>query len=346
MKPFEELTERGQIRRLRRLAQAVLPQYGLSDTRLVFIAYSENAVFRVESPGGHHTRSERYALRIHRPGHQTEASLDSELAWMAALRRDVGLSVPEPRLSVRGDLHVQASVPGVPDPRNVSLLRWIPGRRVNHRLRPVHFRTLGQLMARMHEHAAHWQPPVGFIRRHWDWKGLFGDEAGLDLPAREVWALLPEPYQTPFRRIADEMRTLMAALGKPPDAFGLIHADLSIGGEGNVLHHKGQACPIDFDDCGYGYWVYDLATTLTHWQTHPQWATYRQAVLDGYERVRPFPKEQLAHLGLFMAARHVSEILWGIDRAQHNPSFRQGLGEWTDWAALHVNSYLKSKEAP
>jgi hypothetical protein len=50
MKPFEELTERGQVRRLRRLAQAALRQYGLGDAQLSFVAYSENAVFRVETP--------------------------------------------------------------------------------------------------------------------------------------------------------------------------------------------------------------------------------------------------------------------------------------------------------
>jgi Ser/Thr protein kinase RdoA (MazF antagonist) len=333
MKPFEELTERGQVRRLRRLAQAALQEYGLGDAQLTFVAYSENAVFRVESPRG------RYALRVHRPGYQTEASLDSELAWMAALRQDAGLPVPEPRPSLDGRLRVQASVPGIPGPRNVSLLTWIKGRRIASGLRPAHFWALGQLVARMHEHAAHWQPPAWFTRRHWDWEGLFGDQAGFDLHAREVWALVPDQHRASFEAVARETRQVMDKRGKAPDAFGLIHADLSIGGEGNVLFHRGQARPLDFDDCGYGYWVYDWATALAHWQTHPQWSVYRGALLDGYAGVRPLPKEQLAHLGLFMAARHVSEMLWAIDLAQTNPGFRQGLDEWMKWAALHIQHY-------
>jgi hypothetical protein len=44
-----------------------------------------------------------------------------------------------------------------------------------------------------------------------------------------------------------------------------------------------------------------------------------------------------------MAARHVSEILWGIDQAQTNAGFRPQLDEWIEWAALHVAHY---KEAP
>ena len=125
---------------------------------------------------------------------------------------------------------------------------------------------------------------------------------------------------------------------------GLIHADLCLGQEGNVLFHKGQARPLDFDDCGFGYWVYDLAVPLAHWQTAPQWAIYRQALLEGYAKVRPLPRAELPYLGLFMAARHVSEILWAIDQAQHNARFRQELDGWVEWSAAHVQLYLE-KEA-
>jgi Ser/Thr protein kinase RdoA (MazF antagonist) len=141
----------------------------------------------------------------------------------------------------------------------------------------------------------------------------------------------------------------MDTLGQEPRAFGLIHADLCLGEESNVLFHKGQARPIDFDDCGYGHWIYDLAVPLAHWQTAAQWATYRQALLGGYARVRPLSGPpgvgaHLAHLELFMAARHVSEILWGIDQAQHNAHFRQELDGWIEWSAAHVQLYL-GKEA-
>jgi len=80
-------------------------------------------------------------------------------------------------------------------------------------------------------------------------------------------------------------------------------------------------------------------------ETHSQWTVYRQALLDGYASLRPFPKEQSAHLDLFMAARHVTEMLWAIDMAQSNPGFREGLDEWLEWAALHVARYLEKKEA-
>jgi hypothetical protein len=60
--------------------------------------------------------------------------------------------------------------------------------------------------------------------------------------------------------------------------------------------------------------------------------------------VRPFPAGQLVHLDLFMAARHVSEILWATDLAQVNPGFRAELPAWRDWADSHIQHFLDGGE--
>jgi Ser/Thr protein kinase RdoA (MazF antagonist) len=347
MKPFEKLTYRGQLRRLRRLAQAALDGYGLGGSTLKLIGHGENTTFRVVAASaataadnpfvGHH-----YLLRVHRPGYQTAASIRSELAWLAALRQR-GQVVPEPVPSPTGDLLTEVAVPGMPEARCCALFHWMRGRKIS-RIRLQHFATLGRLMAQLHGHAMHWSLPPGFTRRRWDWDGLFGDDAGFNLAAAEVWALLPEPYAGRFRAVADRTRQVMGKLGQEPDAFGLIHADLFLGEEGNVLFSGGEARPIDFDDCGFGYWVYDLAVSLAHWQRAENWPRVRDALLDGYNQVRPFPAGQLAHLDLFMAARHVSEILWATDMAQVNPRLRTELPGWRVWADSHVQQFLGGGE--
>lgn len=344
MKPLEELSYLGQVRRLRRLAEAVLASYGLGDVTLKLIGYGENTTFRVVAPAAATSANDpfvenRYLLRIHRPGYQTDASISSELAWLAALRES-GLVVPEPVPSNTGELLTKAIAPGVPQPRSCALFRWMRGRKTGKRVRLTHWTALGRLMAQLHGHAMHWPLPPGFTRRRWDWDGLFGDDAGFNLAADRVWALLPEPRAGRFRAVADQARRVMDELGQGPDAFGLIHADLFLGEEGNVLFSGGEARPIDFDDCGFGYWVYDLAAALAHWQLAESWPRVRDALLDGYTRVRPFPAGQLAHLDLFMAARHVSEILWATDMAQVNPSFREELPAWREWADEQIRWFL------
>jgi Ser/Thr protein kinase RdoA (MazF antagonist) len=347
VRPFDQLTYRGQVRRLRRLAQAALAGYGLDDARLKLIGYGENTTFRVVTPGaapapGDPYTGNCYLLRVHRPGYQTAASIASELAWLAALRQD-GLVVPEPVPATNGQLLTEASAPGVPEPRCCSLFRWMRGRKTGQ-VRLQHFAALGRLMAHLHAHAAQWPLPPGFSRRRWDWEGLFGDDAGFNLPAAEVWALLPESNAGRFRAVADQARQVLDELGQGPDACGLLHADLSLGAEGNVLFAGGEARPIDFDDCGFGYWVYDLAVPLAHWRLEESWPRIRDALLDGYSQVRPFPAGQLVHLDLFMVARHVSEILWATDLAQVNPGFRAELPAWRDWADSHIQHFLDGGE--
>lgn len=343
MKTLAELTYRGQVRRLRRLAQSALAEFGLSNARLTFIAHGENTTFRVDAPGVAPGQpadgpfvAQRYVLRVHRPGYQSAPSITSELAWLTALRRATDLAVPEPVPTSQGTFLARASAPGVTEGRNCSLLRWLKGRHANRDVRLDHFCALGRLMARLHQHAAYWQPPSGFTRRHWDWEGLFGDNAGFNLSAKEVWALLPPPHDELFAAVAGRTQQVLAELGKGDDVFGLIHADLFLGRDGNVLFSGGDARPIDFDDCGYGYWVYDLAVPLAHWHGSQRWPGVCDALLEGYLQVRPLPQTQLAHLDLFMAARHVSEILWAVDLAQVNPSFRAELPGWLEWAGLHV----------
>ncbi|MBN1486899.1 MAG: phosphotransferase [Anaerolineae bacterium] len=345
MKPFEELTYRGQLWRLRKVAQAALSAYGLTGATLNFIGRSENTTFRVDMPGYKPAESEdkgyvpgRYLLRVHRPGYQTEASINSELEWLSALRRDAGLIVPESVPALDGALLTKVAVPGIPEERTCSLLRWVRGRFFRRGRRPGHFRALGRLMARLHQHTSRWQSPEEFTRRHWDWDGLFGDAAGFNLAASDVWKLLPQPYYGPFRQVADETQQVMDKLGKGPDVLGLIHADLLLGV--NVLLSGGEAYPIDFDDCGYGYWVYDFATSLCYWREAAQWQEVRDALFEGYAEIRPLPYEQLVYVDLFITARRASEILWAIDMAQVNPDFQENIADWLAEAGQQVERYI------
>jgi Ser/Thr protein kinase RdoA (MazF antagonist) len=353
MKPFEELTQRGQAQRLRALARSALADYGLDRARLTYIAHAANTTFRVDIPDGafpgagrtsrgvrRHYTDNRFLLRIHRPGYQTAASIASELMWLSALSREQRLAVPEPVPTVHGTWLTTVTVPGVPQPRHCSLLRWMEGRFLRQRPRPRHVEEVGKFMARLHQHAAHWRPPAAFVRRHWDWEGLFGNQAGFSLPAKEVWKLLPHPYFDLFTELTDRVKQVMIELGRGIEAYGLIHADLNFY---NILFSTGAAREprvFDFDDCGYGYWLYDIAVTLSDWQGDEGWPELRDAFLNGYAQVRPVPLKHLVHLDLFMAAQHVAEALWVTDMAQGDPGARDVMAEWQEWAAEQVGEFL------
>jgi Ser/Thr protein kinase RdoA (MazF antagonist) len=332
VKPFQELTHLGQMRRLRRLARRALADYGLDEARLRLLRRAGNTLYRVTNP---HTPAVGppddtyvlgcYLLRVHQPGYQTADEVASETAWLAAMCREAHLPVPEPLPTLDGRPLTQVSIPGIPDGRHCSLLRWVKGRLLTGTVRPDHYRAQGRLMGALHAFAAGWDPPAGFTRLGYDWDTLFGDGVIGRLTAAEVWSLLPLEYAESFQAVAERMWQLMKAWGRGPDVYGLIHADLGV--DANVLFWRGEARAIDFDDSGFGYWMYDLALSLEHCREEADYPWYRDALLGGYAEIRSLPEAQLEQLELFMAAVYVYLGLWSAGVAQLNPAARDPLLE-------------------
>lgn len=102
---------------------------------------------------------------------------------------------------------------------------------------------------------------------------------------------------------------LLQGLGDRPADFGLIHADLH---QWNYLFHQEQVGVIDFDDCGYGHWLYDLAVTLYCLEDRPGFTALKDAFLTGYRRRRPLSVQQEEHLQTFVALRRLQDLLWVI----------------------------------
>jgi Ser/Thr protein kinase RdoA (MazF antagonist) len=189
-------------------------------------------------------------------------------------------------------------------------------------------------MAQLHNFSAEWQPPPGLTKRRWDWDALFGDVEGWDLTAEEIWPLVPKQYHEPFQAVAREVGQVMEAWGTGPDVYGLIHADLGI--DANLLFWEGKPRAIDFDDSGFGYWVYDLAIALEHCREDPVYPRYRDALLAGYAELRRLPQEQLDRLDLFLSAWDVYLCLWAAGGAHLYPQHRESAFERLERAAGFV----------
>jgi Ser/Thr protein kinase RdoA (MazF antagonist) len=325
MVEYNELTYLGRVRRLRKVAQAALADYGLAEARFKLVLEAGNAVYRVFE--AHPAPAEndlyvpgQYLLRVHWPDYQATEALELELAWLAAMRREANLPVPQPVPTLDGRLLTQVSVPGVPGERNCSLLRWVQGRFRLKNIGPQHYRAQGRLMGALHAHAAQWQVPDGLTKRSYDWHALFKDVEGTSLTASEIWPLLPRPYQELFSDVSKKVRQVMDCWGQDPRVYGLIHADLGV--DGNVLFWRGEARAIDFDDSGFGYWMYDLAVSLEHCYDDEDFPRFRDALLDGYAEVRTLPGEQLEHLELFLAAWYGYLALWCTAGAHLFPDAR------------------------
>lgn len=329
MKTVADLTRRARLYRFKRLARTALAAFNLEKADLHFIQYGENIIYRVDTPGMPENRPatrfhpNRYVLRIHAMGNID--AIASELCFLSALDQ-AGFSTPAPVATRTSELVARIITPDFPQGRSVSLLRWLDGHKLNHSLRPHHLRSLGEEVAQLHLFAAAWRPPSGFFRPVWDWETQLGG-ADFDQPLAELVASMPSQFQQPFVDVSRCTQDAMNALGRDSDAFGLVHADLY---PENILFNAGKACPIDFEDLGYSYWLWDIAVALCTWACTQEWERMRDAFHQGYSRFRTLPQTQWAQLDLFVAAVFATMLVWSSAFLAYDPLREAEYIPWRD----------------
>jgi Ser/Thr protein kinase RdoA (MazF antagonist) len=351
MKPYQDLTYRGRLRRMRQLARLALQEYGLQDAPFKLVVQAGNTLFRVYGPAlsftpgnGDLFEPSQYLLRVHEPGYQEPEAIDLELTWLTAMRREANLPVPEPVATLAGQWVLAINVPGVPGTRHCSLLRWIKGRSVKNRFRPHHLRAQGRLMARLHQFSIQWQPPAGLAKRKFDWDGLFQNDVGSGMANAEAWALLSPLHREAFSFVAERLRDVMEDWGQGLDVFGLIHGDLAV--DANLFFWHGEPRAIDFDDSGFGYWVFDLAVALDACRDDPAYPHYREALLNGYTEFRALPEQQAEQIELFLAGLQVYWNLWATGGTHLYPDLFPEYRERIARTADFVVRYARQKGCP
>jgi Ser/Thr protein kinase RdoA (MazF antagonist) len=285
------------------LAAAALPRFGLSPSATAELCnVSENHTYRVDDPES----GRRYALRVHRPGYRTARQIESELEWLDALRADGAVdtcvAVPAPT----GERVIKVSHDELGE-HNVVLFDWLPGAEPDPEGDEViaGFRMLGAVSARMHAHARAWNRPGGFDRPSWDYEHTLGTRGhwgawqdGLGIGPEERGLLA---------RLDAAIAGRLAAYGRTPERFGLVHADIRLA---NLLVDDGHVRVIDFDDSGYAWFMYDFATTVSFMEDHPRVPELRDAWLEGYRSVAPLAAAEEAELDTFVMLRRLLLVAW------------------------------------
>ena len=342
MKPFKELTRRARLVRLRQLAESALDSFSLKNPRLHFLQYNENAIYRVDVTGRPLVSNSpylpnRYLLRVH--AMNDADAIASELTWLVALNREAGLPVPAPVTTFDGNLVATIVTPGMLNGRVVSLMHWLDGQKLQKGLRSHHLTALGRVVAQLHEFAADWQQPKGFSRFTWDWDSQLGGSM-FNHSREELIASMPRKFREPFEIVSQKAKQTMKSLGTGSDAFGMIHADLY---PENVLFKNGQAYPIDFEDCGFGYWMWDIAVALCKWAWDDDWERMCDAFHEGYAQVRALPEKQWKLLDLFVATQFATMLFWASEFLKHDPMRKDVYQPWRNESGENLLRYFERK---
>jgi Ser/Thr protein kinase RdoA (MazF antagonist) len=114
-----------------------------------------------------------------------------------------------------------------------------------------------------------------------------------------------------------------------------------LGMDANLFFWHGEPRAIDFDDWGFGYWVFDLAVALDACRDDPFYLHYRDALLNGYTKYRSLPEEQAGQVDLFLAAFQVYWNLWASGGTHLYPRLHEEFDERARTAAFVVRLYTR-----
>jgi Ser/Thr protein kinase RdoA (MazF antagonist) len=308
---------------LHALLRGALPRWGLPrGAALSLLNVSENATFLAEGGG------RRLVLRVYRQGYHQPAEMESELAWIAALRQAGVVETPEPVAAMDGTLlqalpdgavlrHVVAfaHMVGVEPQDTGDLVPW--------------FHRLGGITARLHAQGRGWPRPPGFTRKRWDFSTMLGeaphwgrwqDAIGLDAAGASV-----------LGQVAEALRVLLARYGDGADRFGLVHADLRLT---NLLAEGERLGVIDFDDCGFCWYLYDFAAAVSFIEHQPVVPALMRAWVAGYREVAPLAEGEVALLPAFVMLRRMLLTAWLASHAETPTAQALGAGYTAGTVAL------------
>lgn len=290
-------------------------------------------------------------MRVARPGYHTLEELESEIRWVEKIWEEQVIQVARPVRNRRGDgvtvvagqmdagsdagLDVVLGVGTVSKESGVwkvpetlqdfdscnhfacVIFEFLPG----HAPDPKHdicaledFCEIGRMAAKLHEQVIHWSEAETLSRPHWDYEhmlgtqGLFGD-----------WRLCRELTESGFQtieRVCEKIRENLTHYGKTRENYGLIHSDLRAA---NLLKDEHCIHAIDFDDSGFGWFLYDAAAAISFVEDDERAGEWLRSWVSGYREVRPLPPEEECLIPTFVMARRIQLMAWITSHDDSDP---------------------------
>jgi Ser/Thr protein kinase RdoA (MazF antagonist) len=268
--------------------------YPFRQVRCRLLTNSLRDVYLVEADG------KRYVFYCYRFGWRTRPQIQYEWALIAHIgTKDTVLKVPQPLLT--SDPRNGWIVPiAAPEGERFGVLAtYAEGVSLRVRISTEIVHQYGQAVAKFHIIADKIELPdlPVTIRPS-------NDPFVLLANARTHLRLALDRHPTIMQElepIFDHVLTLLHPLIPTGSAYGLVHGDVMR--HNALVAEDGTLTLLDFDYCGVGWRVYDIANMFFSLRGKPNDTAYQAAFLEGYSLHRPLSGEEIALLPLFEVVR-------------------------------------------
>ena len=311
------------IKQLEAFSFQILSSYPIDVKSVVSINYEYNATLKVETTDG-----QLFALRINTNSPRTPENLRAEIAFVRLLAEDGRVKVPHPIENREGNFYTSILHEASGRMFHCVLYSWILGEELEEEPQnEQQLFALGAAMATMHLAVEGFDLPEGSSLPIFDdplwWTEdfLLSEKSVLDAEAKDL--------------ISQALAAIKSGVAKfyANGTPRVIHADMH---GGNALWYEGSLSVIDFDDCGIGFPLQDLATALYYLDTPEQDAAFRQ----GYESIAPVPQCSEKEMSMLFLQRRI--VLLNYLYETSNLEHRSMIPEYLEESLRRIKVFLAS----
>ena len=271
------------------------------DCSVKLINVSENATYLVSNPNGF-----KAILRVHRENYHTERAIECELEWIENLSNKKSVKVPGHFIGKNNKPIQEAQIEGLKNKRYLVLFEFVEGVQPDENSElEKSFEELGEIAALTHVNSINWVKPKNFERLTWDTTAVFGSD-----PTWEDWRNGPNVTNKDKEILENAENVVCKRLvnfGKSKERYGLIHADMRLA---NLLIDENGTRLIDFDDCGFGWFLYDFASAISFMEDDPRIPHLKFYWLKGYRKIRSISEIDENEIDTFVMLRRMALLAW------------------------------------
>lgn len=275
------------------LAAQISEAYGLEVVRCQLIKATMRDVYRVESDQG------RFIATLYNHAESVPALVFAEQVFTNFLmRKDAPVITALP---TRDEQYVLL-LPFPEGSRYLALFPFVRGNPMSRRPQLRQVTRYGEAVAHIHQAADAYRGPL--TRPVYQTKRLLWEP--LDILQETLAEQLGSWKELQY--VAEYLASQLQHYSTRRPTFGMIHGDVI---PSNVLFANSGLTVIDFDLCGYGWRMYDVASFLNEAAFWEMGSAAEEAFLEGYASVLPLSEADRAMIPVMGAVRSI----WALGNA-------------------------------
>ncbi|KAA8785042.1 Ser/Thr protein kinase RdoA (MazF antagonist) [Paenibacillus sp. 4624] len=240
------------------IVKHALERYLIQSKDIQYLGESENLNYRIKAIMNEKENDFLLKIRYSSANQNLVEIIESELKWLEALESDLTYNVPGPVRNKEGEHITTITIDNSDEKIYVSLYKWVEGDLLNRPPTIEETISFAKLVAALHKQSKNWDIIDKSNVRVYDADNLISSYTQL---SQNLNALITEEAKICLEQTIQKISCEINNQKITRNTWGMIHSDLH---ESNYVFYKDEPRPIDFSNCGLGFYLFDIAEIFMH----------------------------------------------------------------------------------